>query len=52
MDEQPLFADSWYETPRVDELRREIQRLYEIINVKQSELESLTQRVADLESAP
>ena len=52
MLEQPLFADSWYEMPRVDDLRREIQRLYEVINEKQSELDDLTQRVADLESAP
>jgi hypothetical protein len=25
---KPLFADSWYETPRVTELRQEIQNLY------------------------
>jgi hypothetical protein len=25
---KPLFADSWYETPRVPELRQEIQNLY------------------------
>ena len=29
--EKPLFADSWYTTPRVDELRQEIQNLYDQI---------------------
>ena len=28
---KPLFADSWYQTPRLPELRQEIQNLYDVI---------------------
>lgn len=41
---EPLHADSWYQEPPVDEVRREVQRLYDLIN-------ELEDRIAELESA-
>lgn len=29
---EPLYANGWYEPPEIQELRQEIQKLYEIIN--------------------
>jgi hypothetical protein len=43
--EKPLFADSWYDTPRILELRQEIQNLYQLIA-------TLLARIEELESAP
>jgi len=39
--EQPLFADTWYSTPSVQQLRQEIQNLYEIIRGLEERIETL-----------
>lgn len=40
-NETPLFANSWYDTPRVLELRQEIQNLYELIATLIERIEAL-----------
>jgi hypothetical protein len=47
---KPLFADSWYETPRVPELRQEIQNLYKEISITPLEVSGSTGGNAALES--
>ena len=45
----PLFANGWYDTPRVNELRQEVQNLYEVIRQLQEDYEALEARVTALE---
>ena len=38
---EPIHADGWYQPPDVDELRQEIQNLYEVIQALEARIKAL-----------
>jgi len=48
-NETPLFANGWYDTPEVYQLRQEVQNLYQLVKQLRADHAALEERVVVLE---